>query len=369
MKEINIAKVIGKKRREKGMTQEELAGYLGVSKASVSKWETGQSYPDIVFLPQLATFFNISMDELMDYEPQMNKEDIRKLYLSLASEFTVKPFSEMLERCRKIIKKYYSCYPLLFQMGVLLVNNSMESGDMTQTLTVITEMKELFARVKNESEDAQLVRIALHMEAFCALTLGNADEVLELLEGVGSKIISSESLLAPAYQKLGRNRQAKSVMQAGIYQYMGALISTLTDYLSFCMDSPQQFEKTYRRVLEVAGAFELKKLHPALLVKFYIVAAQGYAMFGDVEKTLEILEEYVQLVTSDIYPLKLKGDVYFDLLNEWIDDLDLGNALPRDESIVRQSMVNSVTKNPAFVFLEQNSIFQNIAERLNRLLI
>lgn len=78
MREINIAKVITSKRREKGLTQEELASYMGVSKASVSKWETGQSYPDIVFLPQLATFFNISMDQLMDYEPQMCKEDIRK---------------------------------------------------------------------------------------------------------------------------------------------------------------------------------------------------------------------------------------------------------------------------------------------------
>jgi transcriptional regulator with XRE-family HTH domain len=43
MKEINIAKTIVSKRREKGITQDELAEYIGVSKASVSKWETGGS--------------------------------------------------------------------------------------------------------------------------------------------------------------------------------------------------------------------------------------------------------------------------------------------------------------------------------------
>lgn len=43
MKEINIARAIIQKRREKGMTQEDLASYIGVSKASVSKWETGGS--------------------------------------------------------------------------------------------------------------------------------------------------------------------------------------------------------------------------------------------------------------------------------------------------------------------------------------
>ena len=65
MKELNIGKTIVTKRREKGLTQEDLAAYIGVSKASVSKWETGQSYPDITLLPQLGAYFNISIDELM----------------------------------------------------------------------------------------------------------------------------------------------------------------------------------------------------------------------------------------------------------------------------------------------------------------
>ena len=43
MKEIHIARTIVQKRREKGMTQDELASYMGVSKAAVSKWEIGVS--------------------------------------------------------------------------------------------------------------------------------------------------------------------------------------------------------------------------------------------------------------------------------------------------------------------------------------
>ena len=63
----------------------------------------------------------------MGYEPQMCKEDIHKLYLSLSHDFSVKPFDEVIEECRKITKKYFSCFPLLFQIGTLIVNNSMES--------------------------------------------------------------------------------------------------------------------------------------------------------------------------------------------------------------------------------------------------
>jgi len=56
-------------------------------------------------------------------------------------------------------------------------------------------------------------------------------------------------------------------------------------------------------------------------------------MLGSKEKSLEILEKYTELVTGDIYPLQLKGDEYFNLIDQWIEELDLGNALPRDEKL------------------------------------
>ena len=365
MKEINIARTIIKKRKEKGLTQDELANYIGVSKAAVSKWEIGQSYPDITLLPQLATFFNISIDELMGYEPQMCKEDIHKLYLRLSCDFAVKSFDEVMEECRKITKKYYSCFPLLFQIGALIVNNSMESGDQDRCVTAIEEAKALFIRVKNESEDPELCRLALNMEAFCALSLGKAEEVIELLEGTSNKIISSETLLAPAYQMLGEQRKAKSVLQIGIYQHMVSLIDALSNYLPLCLDETQQLEETYRRTLAVMEAFDLNNLHPSLLVKFYIIGAQSYIAVGNTDKALEILETYAELVTEDIYPLKLKGDDYFNLLEEWIETLDLGNSFPRNDKIICQSMVDGVVKNPAFIALTDEPRFHRIVERLN----
>ena len=80
MKELNIGRILTENRRRRGITQDELAEYMGVSKASVSKWETAATYPDITMLPRLATYFNISIDELIGYEPQMTREDIRSLY-------------------------------------------------------------------------------------------------------------------------------------------------------------------------------------------------------------------------------------------------------------------------------------------------
>jgi transcriptional regulator with XRE-family HTH domain len=64
---MKLSSNIAKKRHEKGITQKELAEYIGVSKAAVSKWEKGHCYPDIMLLPQLAIYFNISVDELLGY--------------------------------------------------------------------------------------------------------------------------------------------------------------------------------------------------------------------------------------------------------------------------------------------------------------
>ena len=104
MKEIRLGSVLIKNRHKRGITQDELAAYLGVSKSAVSKWETAMTYPDITLLPRLAAYFNISIDELMGYEPQMDKMEIRKCYLQFAEEFSMLSFEEVLERCHEMIK-------------------------------------------------------------------------------------------------------------------------------------------------------------------------------------------------------------------------------------------------------------------------
>ncbi len=59
---------IAELRKEKGMTQEELAALLGVSGQAVSKWESGVCCPDIGLLPDIADIFGITLDELMGRE-------------------------------------------------------------------------------------------------------------------------------------------------------------------------------------------------------------------------------------------------------------------------------------------------------------
>ncbi len=72
-----------KLRKEKNITQEELAAYLGVSFQAVSKWERCDTYSDITVLPEIAAFFNVSTDDLLgiySIKRQVQKQEVLDFY-------------------------------------------------------------------------------------------------------------------------------------------------------------------------------------------------------------------------------------------------------------------------------------------------
>ncbi len=74
MGSLETGNIISKIRKEKNMTQKELAKFLNVSDKAVSKWERGESYPDVALLPILAKILNISIDELLSSQIQTSGE-------------------------------------------------------------------------------------------------------------------------------------------------------------------------------------------------------------------------------------------------------------------------------------------------------
>ena len=76
---IYLSENLKRLRREKGFTQETLADFLGVTFQSVSKWERGESYPDITMLPEIAGFFKVSVDDLLGINKAEEEEEIKRL--------------------------------------------------------------------------------------------------------------------------------------------------------------------------------------------------------------------------------------------------------------------------------------------------
>lgn len=365
MKEMNLGRILLENRRKRGITQEELAAHIGVSKGAVSKWETGSSLPDISLLPQLASYFDISIDELIGYRPQMEKEDIQKLYIRLSKNFSVLPFDEVLAECLEFIKKYYSCYPLLFQLGALLINHIAQASDPGQTTQIMEKALECFQRVRSGTDEPNLQKEALLMEAFCLLQLRRPSEVIDLLEPVEMQAGSPEPLLASAYRAAGNDQEAKKILQAGIYKQIMTLVDLFPSYLNLCLNDAEQFAEACQRFYQLADTFQMKTLHPGILLGVYITIAQGWMALGDTGRALDILTQYTDLAVSDIYPLRLHGDKFFNLLDEWFEsELLSGTFPPRDETLIRYSMTQALSENPVFLPLAENLRFQAMVNRL-----
>ncbi len=76
---IYLGENLKKLRLKKELTQETLADFLGVSFQSISRWERGESFPDITMLPVIAGFFDVSVDELLGVNKAENEEELKKL--------------------------------------------------------------------------------------------------------------------------------------------------------------------------------------------------------------------------------------------------------------------------------------------------
>lgn len=86
-------------RKQKAMTQEEVASALGVTNQAVSKWESAQCCPDIQLLPAIAELFEVTIDELMGYKAAGGLGDI---CLEIRKYFTELPEKESFEKAYRI---------------------------------------------------------------------------------------------------------------------------------------------------------------------------------------------------------------------------------------------------------------------------
>ena len=102
--EMTIGANIKRLRTAKNITQEQLSVVMNVTCAAVSKWERGETYPDITLLQPLAYFFGVTLDELMGYNQEKIQAEIDEIIALYRQHWNDK-------KGREIIVKAYRDYP------------------------------------------------------------------------------------------------------------------------------------------------------------------------------------------------------------------------------------------------------------------
>ena len=181
---IKLGEKIKSLRKQKNISQEVFASYLGVSFQAVSKWENGNTMPDVTLIPAIASFFGVSTDELFDF----NLFEIEKQVEAICLEAYEYRFTDT-ARSEKILREGLQRFP----GNDIILNNLLYTLDYkTRADEVITLCKTLIESTGDDSVKYDACRIL----ATCYKENGHGDLVKPTLEIIPEIYFSKLELMA-----------------------------------------------------------------------------------------------------------------------------------------------------------------------------
>ena len=171
---MSVGSTIKRLRREKNITQEQLAEYLGITSRAISQWECDRTAPDISQLPALCHVFDVSSDVLLGIDIEKNNGEIKK-YLTEAAELSYQGRgSERTALLREANKKFPRDYRIMNSLADSLVCEYSRKG-----IKEYDEVFDLCNRILAECTDS-----ATRYEAIDTLgtAYGYADKKEEMIK-------------------------------------------------------------------------------------------------------------------------------------------------------------------------------------------
>ena len=172
---------IKKLRRDKNITQEKLAEYLNVSTQAVSKWERGETMPDISMIVPIAGYFNVTTDELLGVDAAKNEAKIQE-YLKEHNNLSVQgKWQEQTELMTKAHKEFPNDFRITHWYMQLIIGGRTDNP-VDAVLKHADEITALCERISDECTVDYIRSEAVYMLAKVKKTQGKIDEALKLFD-------------------------------------------------------------------------------------------------------------------------------------------------------------------------------------------
>ena len=177
-------------RKKMSLTQEQLAEAMGVSVATVSKWESGSVSPDIGMLAELAEFFQTSVDVLIGYQWEKRSADqcmehIQKLCNERAYEEAIKEAKKALQKYPNQFKVVYECADTLFASYLSLYRDEhgKHKPELHEEFAKVAAWYERALDLFEQNTDKDISRESIHQNIgnVYAYAVGN-EKAVEYLE-------------------------------------------------------------------------------------------------------------------------------------------------------------------------------------------
>lgn len=302
---IALSANIKKYRLEKEMTQTQLASVFNVSEQAVSRWENGNTYPDIQLLPAIADYFGITIDELMGMENYKDEREADKIMEEVRENERKGLVSKNIKILQEAVVKYPKNYVLL---NYLIHELNFEYSDDEEKLRKNhAKAIEMADRILNECTD-QIIRNAANFEKINSLELlGRTEEAIALAEKLPIISMSYEFKLKDLYTGERLKLHCKEALMT-YAQNMSGIIERMSDLgfqdESLSIEDRISICKKAIEILNVVYEGEYGNEAWILAKKHRYIAAMT-VLIGKTEETLYHLEEAAKYaVMFDTLPEK-----------------------------------------------------------------
>ena len=213
-----LAENIRMLRKERGLTQEQLAEAMGITVGTVSKWETGSCIPDVSLMMELAEFFETSVDVLLGYERQSTALEDRLERLKTLRRG--KHYDEALREGEKALQKYPNSFRVVYECAQLCQVAGIELGDGQ----MLRRCRELFRRslgLLDQNRGPAIGAISIRNDIAAAyLSQGEREKGIALLKenntaGINNMAIGNELAMDEATSEEALTYLSKALMDAG----------------------------------------------------------------------------------------------------------------------------------------------------------
>ncbi len=214
-----VGKTVQQRRRAKGMTQEQLAQLVGVSSAAVSKWETASALPDVALLCPLARALDCTLDELLDFKPQLTAEEVNTMSKTAARLFQQGQGQKARDFCEARLKEYPNDLYLAFCCGGLYTQYLSVNEDEDQARRQLERAVQLMERARGLENEEQHRSALLTLAGLYTMQerLEDALNTLDQLPGCNQ---DAQSMRASILLKKGDLETAEALENANLASHL-----------------------------------------------------------------------------------------------------------------------------------------------------
>ncbi len=192
---MSFGKIVKKLRRERDMTQEQLAEILSISPQAISRWETDMAMPDISMIAPLCHLFHITSDELLEIDLAQKQKNIDAICKE-SDRFSQRGY---LDEARKILENGMRQYPDDMNLIYNLMYLSSWQYDSTGDNKYMEESIRLGEYILGKSTEDSQRHGAIQILCYSYRNAGRIDEAVKLAESMPFMCESRESLLSGIY--------------------------------------------------------------------------------------------------------------------------------------------------------------------------